>query len=101
MVNNNPETVSTDYDTSDRLFFEPVTFEDVMNIIEHERPAGVIVQFGGQTPLNLAEDLWKAGAPIIGTTPRSARAGGGPQGISRSGAEAQPLAARERDGHLR
>ena len=54
MVNSNPETVSTDYDTSDKLYFEPLTFEDVMNIIEFEKPDGVIVQFGGQTPLNLA-----------------------------------------------
>jgi carbamoyl-phosphate synthase large subunit len=71
MVNCNPETVSTDYDTSDRLFFEPVTFEDVMNIVERIRPRGVIVQFGGQTPLNLAQRLEAAGAPIIGTTPHS------------------------------
>ncbi len=71
MVNCNPETVSTDYDTSDRLFFEPVTFEDVMNIVENVKPAGVIVQFGGQTPLNLAKQLEAAGAPIIGTTPDS------------------------------
>ncbi len=71
MVNSNPETVSTDYDTSDRLYFEPVTFEDVLNIVEHEKPKGVIVQFGGQTPLNLAVALEKAGAPIIGTTPDS------------------------------
>jgi len=71
MVNSNPETVSTDYDTSDRLYFEPVTFEDVMNIIEREKPKGVIVQFGGQTPLNLAWDLEKAGAAIIGTSPDS------------------------------
>ncbi len=71
MVNCNPETVSTDYDTSDRLYFEPLTFEDVMNIIEVERPEGVIVQFGGQTPLNLAAELAAAGAPIIGTTPDS------------------------------
>jgi len=68
MVNSNPETVSTDYDTSDRLYFEPLTFEDVMNIIEVERPDGIIVQFGGQTPLNLAEKLAEAGAPIIGTS---------------------------------
>jgi carbamoyl-phosphate synthase large subunit len=68
MVNSNPETVSTDYDTSDRLFFEPVTFEDVLNIIEREKPDGVIVQFGGQTPLNLARDLEKAGATILGTS---------------------------------
>ncbi len=69
MVNCNPETVSTDYDTSDRLYFEPVTFEDVMNIIDKEKPEGVIVQFGGQTPLNLALSLKKAGVKIIGTSP--------------------------------
>ncbi len=68
MVNSNPETVSTDYDTSDKLYFEPLTFEDVMNIIDKEKPDGVIVQFGGQTPLNLADMLEKAGAPIIGTS---------------------------------
>ncbi|MGE5624569.1 MAG: carbamoyl-phosphate synthase large subunit [Bacillota bacterium] len=71
MVNCNPETVSTDYDTSDRLYFEPLTFEDVMEIIEKEKPKGVIVQFGGQTPLKLARALEAAGAPIIGTTPDS------------------------------
>jgi carbamoyl-phosphate synthase large subunit len=71
MVNCNPETVSTDYDTSDRLYFEPLTFEDVMNIIDVEKPEGVIVQFGGQTPLNLAMRLHKAGVPIIGTAPDS------------------------------
>jgi carbamoyl-phosphate synthase large subunit len=71
MVNCNPETVSTDYDTSDSLFFEPVTFEDVMNIIDRVKPKGVIVQYGGQTPLNLAERLEAAGAPIIGTSPDS------------------------------
>ena len=71
MVNCNPETVSTDYDTSDRLYFEPLTFEDVMEIIELEKPKGVIVQFGGQTPLKLARALEAAGAPIIGTTPDS------------------------------
>lgn len=68
MVNSNPETVSTDYDTSDKLYFEPLTFEDVMNIIDREKPVGVIVQFGGQTPLNLAKRLEEAGAPIIGTS---------------------------------
>jgi carbamoyl-phosphate synthase large subunit len=67
MVNSNPETVSTDYDTSDKLYFEPLTFEDIMNIIELEKPMGVIVQFGGQTPLNLARRLKDAGAPILGT----------------------------------
>ena len=71
MVNCNPETVSTDYDTSDRLYFEPLTFEDVMNIVDVERPDGVIVQFGGQTPLNLADRLHEAGVPIIGTSPDS------------------------------
>jgi carbamoyl-phosphate synthase large subunit len=68
MVNCNPETVSTDYDTSDRLYFEPLTFEDVMNIVERERPLGVIVQFGGQTPLKLAVPLQRAGVPILGTS---------------------------------
>lgn len=71
MVNSNPETVSTDYDTSDRLYFEPVTFEDVLNIVDREQPKGVIVQFGGQTPLNLAQALKQAGVPIIGTSPDS------------------------------
>ena len=69
MVNCNPETVSTDYDTSDRLYFEPLTFEDVMAIVDVEQPTGVIVQFGGQTPLKLAESLEAAGVPIIGTNP--------------------------------
>ena len=69
MVNCNPETVSTDYDTSDRLYFEPVTLEDVLEIVALEQPKGVIVQFGGQTPLKLARDLEAAGVPIIGTTP--------------------------------
>ncbi len=71
MVNCNPETVSTDYDTSDRLFFEPVTFEDVMDVVEAVHPDGVIVTLGGQTPLKLAEKLWAAGVPLIGTTPES------------------------------
>jgi len=71
MVNCNPETVSTDYDTSDRLYFEPLTFEDVMELIDLEKPRGVIVQYGGQTPLKLARDLEAAGAPIIGTSPDS------------------------------
>ncbi|MDX1679550.1 MAG: carbamoyl-phosphate synthase large subunit [Akkermansiaceae bacterium] len=71
MVNSNPETVSTDYDTSDKLFFEPLTLEDVLNICEQEKPHGVIVQFGGQTPLNLAADLERHGVPIIGTSPKS------------------------------
>ena len=71
MVNCNPETVSTDYDTSDRLYFEPLTLEDVLEIVAVEKPEGVIVQFGGQTPLKLARDLEAAGVPIIGTTPDS------------------------------
>ncbi|HVR93564.1 MAG TPA: carbamoyl-phosphate synthase large subunit, partial [Casimicrobiaceae bacterium] len=69
MINCNPETVSTDYDTSDRLYFEPVTLEDVLEIVHIEKPLGVIVQYGGQTPLKLARDLEKNGVPIIGTTP--------------------------------
>ena len=71
MVNSNPETVSTDYDTSDKLYFEPLTLEDVLHIIDKERPEGVIVQFGGQTPLNLAVPLEKMGVKIIGTTPEN------------------------------
>jgi carbamoyl-phosphate synthase large subunit len=71
MVNCNPETVSTDYDTSDRLYFEPLTLEDVLEVIHREQPVGVIVQFGGQTPLKLARSLERAGAPIIGTSPES------------------------------
>ncbi len=69
MINCNPETVSTDYDTSDRLYFEPVTYEHVMNIVEIEKPVGVILQFGGQTPLKMAERLEQAGVPILGTQP--------------------------------
>ena len=68
LLNCNPETVSTDYDTADRLYFEPVTFEDVMNVVERELPEGIIVQFGGQTPLNLARELEKAGVRILGTS---------------------------------
>ncbi len=71
MVNSNPETVSTDFDTSDKLYFEPLTLEDVLNICDVEKPVGVIVQFGGQTPLNLAAALQERGVPIIGTSPRS------------------------------
>ena len=71
MVNSNPETVSTDYDTSDRLYFEPLTREDVLNIVEKEKPEGIIVQFGGQTPLNLAVPLEKVGVRILGTSPES------------------------------
>jgi carbamoyl-phosphate synthase large subunit len=71
MVNSNPETVSTDYDTSDKLYFEPLTLEDVLHIVETEKPMGVIVQFGGQTPLNLSSGLHQAGVPILGTQPES------------------------------
>jgi carbamoyl-phosphate synthase large subunit len=71
MVNSNPETVSTDYDTSDKLYFEPLTLEDVLNICDQEKPEGVFVQFGGQTPLNLASGLKAAGVPILGTQPES------------------------------
>src|SRR6185295_1782534 len=71
MVNCNPETVSTDYDTSDKLFFEPLTLEDTLALIGREKPDGVIVQFGGQTPLRLAVPLERAGVPILGTTPDS------------------------------
>jgi carbamoyl-phosphate synthase large subunit len=71
MINNNPETVSTDYDTADKLYFEPLTLEDVLHVIEFEQPRGVIVQFGGQTPLKLAKGLEKAGVPIMGTSPEN------------------------------
>ncbi|NLW92698.1 MAG: carbamoyl-phosphate synthase large subunit [Syntrophomonadaceae bacterium] len=71
IVNCNPETVSTDYDTSDKLYFEPLTVEDVLSIYEKEKPLGVIIQFGGQTPLNIASDLAKAGVTILGTTPET------------------------------
>ncbi len=71
MVNCNPETVSTDYDTSDRLYFEPLTFEDVMAVVDREKPKGVLVQFGGQTPLKLAHALESAGVPILGTQPEA------------------------------
>jgi carbamoyl-phosphate synthase large subunit len=71
MVNCNPETVSTDYDTSDKLYFEPLTVEDVLSIYEKEKPDGVIVQFGGQTPLNIARELYNTGVKILGTSPDS------------------------------
>ena len=83
MVNCNPETVSTDYDTSDRLYFEPLTLEDVLAVLDREKPQGVIVQFGGQTPLNLALDLKRNGATIIGTAPESIDLGGRPPPIRR------------------
>ena len=69
MVNCNPETVSTDYDTSNKLYFEPLTVEDVFSIYEREKPEGIVVQFGGQTPLNIAADLEKCGVKILGTSP--------------------------------
>ena len=81
MVNCNPETVSTDYDTSDRLYFEPLTLEDVLEIIDVEQPKGVIVQYGGQTPLKLARPLEAAGVPIIGTSPDCHRPGRGPRAL--------------------
>jgi len=71
MINSNPETVSTDYDTSDKLYFEPVYLEDVLNVVEREKPEGIILQLGGQTPLNLARDLERAGVKVLGTTPES------------------------------
>ena len=71
MVNCNPETVSTDYDTSDKLYFEPLTVEDVLSIYEKEKPEGIIVQFGGQTPLNIATELARAGVNILGTSPET------------------------------
>ena len=83
MVNCNPETVSTDYDTSDRLYFEPLTLEEVLNICDTEKPDGVIVQFGGQTPLTLALPLKRAGVPIIGTDPDEHRSRGGSQAFGK------------------
>src|SRR4030043_1452457 len=71
MVNPNPETVSTDYDTADKLYFEPLTLEDVLHVVDFEKPDGVIIQFGGQTPLKLAKGLEKAGVSILGTSPES------------------------------
>ena len=97
MVNCNPETVSTDYDTSDRLYFEPLTFEDVMEIIEKEKPEGVIVQYGGQTPLKLSRALAAAGAPIIGTTPDSIDVAEDRERFQKLVASLEAEAARERD----
>src|SRR4030043_1003528 len=71
MVNPNPETVSTDYDTADKLYFEPLTLEDVLHVVDFEKPDGVIIQFGGQTPLKLPKGLEKAGGSILGTSPES------------------------------
>ena len=97
MINCNPETVSTDYDTSDRLYFEPLTLEDVLGVLELERPEGVIVQFGGQTPLKLAHGLAEAGVPLLGTPRRVHRPGRGPRALRRrcwtsSGCAALPYA---------
>ena len=89
MVNCNPETVSTDYDTSDRLYFEPLTFEDVMNIVELEKPEGVVIQFGGQTPLKLALPLHRAGVQDPGHEPRRHRPGRGPQALQRAARRAR------------
>ena len=97
MVNCNPETVSTDYDTSDRLYFEPLTFEDVMEIIEKEKPEGVIVQYGGQTPLKLSRALAAAGAPIIGTTPDSIDVAEDRERFQKLVASLEAQAARQRD----
>ena len=88
MVNCNPETVSTDYDTSNKLYFEPLTVEDVLSIYEKEKPEGVIVQFGGQTPLNIAAELAEAGVKILGTSPRDDRTGRGPRPLPPDDAEA-------------
>jgi carbamoyl-phosphate synthase large subunit len=81
IVNCNPETVSTDYDTSDKLYFEPLTVEDVLSIYQKEKPLGVIVQFGGQTPLNIAAELAKNGVRILGDHPGNHRPGRGPRPV--------------------
>ena len=96
MVNSNPETVSTDYDTSDHLFFEPLTVEDVLNIYDRMKPEGVIVQFGGQTPLNLATPLEAAGVPIIGTSVDSHRHRREPRAIRRARRRTRPETAGQR-----
>ena len=88
MVNCNPETVSTDYDTSDRLYFEPLTAEDVLAVIEQEQPEGVIVQFGGQTPLRLAKTLEEAGVKPARHARRRDRPGRGPRPLRRAAAAA-------------
>ena len=95
MVNCNPETVSTDYDTSDRLYFEPLTLEDVLEIVELEKPKGVIVQYGGQTPLKLARALEANGVPIIGTSPDSIDLAEDRERFQQLVAEARPGAAAE------
>ena len=95
MVNCNPETVSTDYDTSDRLYFEPLTLEDVLEIVDKEKPKGVIVQFGGQTPLKLARALEAAGVPIIGTSPDAIDLRRGSRALPEADREARAHAAAE------
>ena len=100
MVNCNPETVSTDYDTSDRLYFEPLTFEDVMNIVELEKPEGVVVQFGGQTPLAALGAAAPGGRPDPRHQPRRDRPRRGPQALQRAPRRARHPAARERHRHL-
>ena len=101
MVNCNPETVSTDYDTSDRLYFEPLTLEDVLEIVAKEKPLGVIVQYGGQTPLKLALDLEANGVPIIGTSPDMIDAGGRPRALPAIAEHAGPAPAAQRDSPCR
>ena len=99
MVNSNPETVSTDYDTSDYLFFEPLTTEDVLNICDRMQPDGVIVQFGGQTPLNLARGLEAAGVHDHRYQSRHDRCGRRPRAFSGDSAETQPASAAQRNRH--
>ena len=94
MVNCNPETVSTDYDTSDRLYFEPLTLEDVLEIVDKEKPMGVIVQYGGQTPLKLALGLEADGVPIIGTSPGHDRRRRRPRALPEAAARARACASR-------
>ena len=98
MVNCNPETVSTDYDTSDKLYFEPLTVEDVLSIYEKEKPEGVIVQFGGQTPLNIAAELAEAGVKILGTSRRHHRPGRGPRPLPQDDGRSWASPARVRHG---
>jgi carbamoyl-phosphate synthase large subunit len=97
MLNCNPETVSTDYDTADRLYFEPLTFEHVLNVVEREQVAGVIVQFGGQTPLNLAESLQSSGRPDYRHIPRKHCPGRRPRKVRRVAARTGNRTARKRD----
>ena len=101
MINCNPETVSTDYDTSDRLYFEPLTLEDVLGVIEIEQPEGVIVQFGGQTPLRLAHGLVDAGVPLLGTPVESIHLRRGPAALRRAARRARAEGAAVRDGRAR